>query len=75
MRTLSPRRGFGGGARLAADGYTLALFSTSTAISVSLFKQLPYDPGPRLRAGLDVSTFANVLATGALTRNTPPLPR
>ena len=27
------------------DGYTIALFSTSTAISVSLFKQLPYDPG------------------------------
>src|SRR5882724_4096068 len=25
------------------DGYTIALFSTSTAISVSLFKQLPYD--------------------------------
>src|SRR5438552_11012103 len=26
------------------DGYTIALFPTSTAISVSLFKQLPYDP-------------------------------
>jgi tripartite-type tricarboxylate transporter receptor subunit TctC len=27
-----------------ADGYTLALFSNGTAVSVSLFKSLPFDP-------------------------------
>ena len=27
-----------------ADGYTLALFTNGTAISVSLFRQLPFDP-------------------------------
>jgi len=52
----------------APDGYTVALFSTSTAISASLFKQLPYDP---MRDFLPVSmfsTFANVLATGAASK-------
>lgn len=30
--------------KAAADGYTLALFSNGTAISVPLFKSLPFDP-------------------------------
>jgi tripartite-type tricarboxylate transporter receptor subunit TctC len=50
------------------DGYTLALFSTSTAISVSLFKQLPYDPVRDFAPVSTVSTFANVLATGAQSK-------
>ena len=45
------------------DGYTIALFSTSTAISVSLFKQLPYDPVRDFAPVSMLSTFANVLAT------------
>jgi tripartite-type tricarboxylate transporter receptor subunit TctC len=45
------------------DGYTIALFSTSTAISVSLFKQLPYDPVRDFAPVSTFSTFANVLAT------------
>jgi tripartite-type tricarboxylate transporter receptor subunit TctC len=47
------------------DGYTVALFSTSTAISASLFKQLPYDPVRDFLPVSMFSTFANVLATGA----------
>jgi tripartite-type tricarboxylate transporter receptor subunit TctC len=50
------------------DGYSLALFSTSTAISVSLFKQLPYDPVRDFAPVSMVSTFANVLATGARSK-------
>ena len=45
------------------DGYTIALFSTSTAISVSLFKQLPYDPVRDFAPVSSISTFANILAT------------
>jgi tripartite-type tricarboxylate transporter receptor subunit TctC len=52
----------------APDGYTIALFSTSTAISVSLFKQLPYDPVRDFLPVSMFSTFANVLATGAGSR-------
>lgn len=52
----------------APDGYTIALFSTSTAISVSLFKQLPYDPVRDFRPVSMLSTFANVLATNARSR-------
>src|SRR5215468_6924845 len=47
------------------DGYTIALLSTSTAISASLFKQLPYDPVRDFLPVSMFSTFANVLATGA----------
>jgi tripartite-type tricarboxylate transporter receptor subunit TctC len=46
-----------------SDGYTIALLSTSTAISVSLFKQLPYDPVHDFAPVSTFSTFANVLAT------------
>jgi putative tricarboxylic transport membrane protein len=45
------------------DGYTIALFSTSTAISVSLFKHLPYDPVRDFRPVSTLSTFANIFAT------------
>jgi tripartite-type tricarboxylate transporter receptor subunit TctC len=48
-----------------ADGYTIAMLSTSTAISVSLFKYLPYDPVRDFAPVTMFSTFANVLATGA----------
>lgn len=30
--------------RSPADGYTLSLFSNGTAVSVGLFKKLPFDP-------------------------------
>ena len=50
------------------DGYTIALFSTSTAISVSLFKQLPYDPVRDFAPVSMLSTFANVLATNVNSR-------
>ena len=53
-----------------ADGYTIALLSTSTAISVSLFRQLPYDPVRDFAPVTTVSTFANVLATNARSRYT-----
>ena len=39
----------------AADGYTLALLTNGTAISVPLFKSLPFDP---LADFVPVSTFA-----------------
>lgn len=37
-----------------ADGYTLALFTNGTAISVSLFRQLPFDP---LKQFVPISTL------------------
>jgi tripartite-type tricarboxylate transporter receptor subunit TctC len=51
-----------------SDGYTIALFSTSTAISVSLLRQLPYDPVHDFAPVGMFSTFANVLATNAKSR-------
>jgi tripartite-type tricarboxylate transporter receptor subunit TctC len=50
------------------DGYTMALFSTSTAISVSLLRQLPYDPVRDFAPVGMLSTFANVLATNVKSR-------
>jgi tripartite-type tricarboxylate transporter receptor subunit TctC len=50
------------------DGYTIALLSTSTAISVSLFRQLPYDPVHDFAPVSMLSTFANVLATDVHSR-------
>jgi tripartite-type tricarboxylate transporter receptor subunit TctC len=47
------------------DGYTVAVFSTSTAISVSLLKSLPYDPLQDFAAVSGQSTFANILATNS----------
>jgi tripartite-type tricarboxylate transporter receptor subunit TctC len=49
----------------APDGYTLALLSNGTAISVSLFGRLPYDP---LKAFAPISSlgyFDFIFATGA----------
>jgi tripartite-type tricarboxylate transporter receptor subunit TctC len=48
-----------------ADGYTLALLSNGTAVSVGLFKNLPFDP---LRDFMPISAlgyFDFVVATGA----------
>ncbi len=50
------------------DGYTIALLSTSTAISVSLFKHLPYDPVRDFAPVTTLSTFANVIATNVNSR-------
>jgi putative tricarboxylic transport membrane protein len=46
-----------------ADGHTLALLSNSTAISVALFKSIPYDPVNDFAPISQISSFANVLAT------------
>src|SRR5215510_11100223 len=51
------------------DGYTVALFSTSTAISASLFKQLPYDPVRDFLPVSMFSTFANIFATNIKSRH------
>ncbi|MDC7788512.1 tripartite tricarboxylate transporter substrate-binding protein [Rhodoplanes sp. TEM] len=51
----------------APDGYTLALFSNGTAVSVGLFKQLPFDP---VNGFVPISTlglFDFVLATNKQT--------
>ena len=47
-----------------ADGSTLVIFSGSTAISVSLLRNIPYDPVKEFTPVAGVSTFANILATG-----------
>lgn len=49
----------------ARDGYTLVTFSTSTAISVSLLKSLPYDPVADFVPVSGLSTFANIIAVNA----------
>jgi tripartite-type tricarboxylate transporter receptor subunit TctC len=48
-----------------ADGYTLVTFSSSTAISVSLLKALPYDPVADFMAISGISTFANIIAVNS----------
>ena len=48
-----------------ADGYTLAILSSSTAISVSLLKQLPYDPVNDFVPISGISTFANIIASNS----------
>jgi tripartite-type tricarboxylate transporter receptor subunit TctC len=47
----------------AADGYTLALLSNGTAVSVSLFKKLPYDPLRDFAPISSLGTFDFVFAT------------
>jgi tripartite-type tricarboxylate transporter receptor subunit TctC len=47
------------------DGYTLALLSNGTAISVSLFKKLPFDPLKDFQPISSLGFFDFVLATGA----------
>jgi len=48
-----------------ADGYTLVTFSSSTAISVSLLKALPYDPVADFMPISGISTFANIIAVNS----------
>jgi tripartite-type tricarboxylate transporter receptor subunit TctC len=45
-----------------ADGYTLALFSNGTAVSVALFKALPFDPVKDFQPISTMGTFDFVLA-------------
>jgi putative tricarboxylic transport membrane protein len=47
------------------DGHTLVLLTNGTAISVSLFKQLPYDPLRDFTPVSSLGFFDFVLATGA----------
>ena len=47
------------------DGYSLVTFSSSTAISVSLLKALPYDPVADFMPISGISTFANIIAVNA----------
>lgn len=47
------------------DGYTLAVLSSSTAISVSLLKNLPYNPANDFVPISGISTFANIIASNA----------
>ncbi len=46
-----------------ADGHTLALLSNGTAVSVSLFKKLPYDPIKDFAPISSLGTFDFVFAT------------
>jgi len=48
-----------------ADGYTLALLSNGTAVSVSLFKKLPYDPLRDFAPISSLGFFDFVFATAA----------
>ncbi len=48
-----------------ADGYTLALLSNGTAISVSLFNKLPYDPLKDFAPISSLGYFDFILATSA----------
>jgi tripartite-type tricarboxylate transporter receptor subunit TctC len=47
------------------DGYTLALLSNGTAISVSLFKKLPFDPLNDFAPVSSLGLFDFIFATGA----------
>jgi tripartite-type tricarboxylate transporter receptor subunit TctC len=49
----------------APDGYTLALLSNGTAISVSLFKKLPFDPLRDFEPISSLGFFDFIFATGA----------
>ncbi len=60
--------------RRARDGYTLVTFSSSTAISVSLLKSLPYDPVADFVPVSGLSTFANIIAVNADSKY-PTLPK
>jgi len=48
-----------------SDGYTLALLSNGTAISVSLFKKLPFDPLKDFAPISSLGFFDFIFATGA----------
>jgi tripartite-type tricarboxylate transporter receptor subunit TctC len=47
------------------DGYSLVTLSSSTAISVTLLKSLPYDPVKDFIPISGLSTFANIIAVSA----------
>lgn len=47
------------------DGYTLALFSNGTAVSVGLFKSLPFDPVKDFAPVSAMGYFDTILATNA----------
>jgi tripartite-type tricarboxylate transporter receptor subunit TctC len=47
------------------DGYTLALLSNGTAVSVSLFNQLPFDPLKDFAPVSSLGFFDFILSTGA----------
>jgi tripartite-type tricarboxylate transporter receptor subunit TctC len=49
----------------APDGYTLALLSNGTAVSVSLFKKLPFDPLRDFEPISSLGFFDFIFATGA----------
>lgn len=51
--------------REPADGYTLALFSNGTAVSVGLFNKLPFDPVTQFAPVSAMGTFDFVFATAA----------
>src|ERR1700731_4234645 len=51
----------------APDGYTLALLSNGTAISVSLFEKLPFDPLKDFAPISSLGFFDFIFATGAAT--------
>ena len=53
----------------ARDGYSLVTLSSSTAISVSLFKSLPYDPVADFVPVSGVSTFANIVAVNETSKH------
>ena len=56
----------------APDGYTLALLSNGTAVSVSLIKKLPFDPLRDIEPISSLGFFDFVFATGP-ARNSRPL--
>src|SRR4030081_1205164 len=49
----------------APDGYTLALLSNGTAVSVSLFKKLPFDPLRDFEPFSSLGFFDFIFCTGA----------
>lgn len=51
--------------REPADGYTIALFSNGTAVSVGLFKKLPFDPVKQFAPVSSMGYFDFVFASSA----------
>jgi tripartite-type tricarboxylate transporter receptor subunit TctC len=51
------------------DGYSLMTLSSSTAISVSLLKSLPYDPVADFVPVSGMSTFANIIAVNESSKH------
>ena len=51
--------------RAPADGYTVALFSNGTAVSVGLFNKLPFDPVNQFKPVSSMGYFDFIFATSA----------